>query len=1059
MDFELGKINRLLKDFKIYITKESVSINQYKAKEGRETHGEKADTTCWEDYATGDLWGGYDRHMWFRTTLIIPESYAGEHVVYRISTGHEEGWDIANPQFLCYVDGEIRQGLDVNHRDILLTKSAVPGTVYEIALIGYSGLNQEKVYLKSELAVLDLAIEDFYYNLKNLFRTACVLEKDNTDRVHLMEVMKTGINLLDLRKVYSVEFYDGLSKANAFLKAKYYSKNRKEGPVVTTIGHTHIDVAWLWSVDQTKEKVVRSFSTVLNYMEQYPEYKFMSSQPQLYAFLKEKEPELYEKVKEKVKEGRWEVDGGMWLEADCNIPSGESLVRQFLYGEKFIREEFGKKSKTLWLPDVFGYSAALPQILKKCGIKYFFTTKLDWNQYNKMPHDTFLWKGIDGSEVLTQLVTTTGHVTFDKEVLARKNPYQQTTYNGRLESNQVLGNWTRYKDKQLCEETLHPFGFGDGGGGPTEEQLKNYSRLKYGLPGIPRVAMDFQGNYFERLNESIKERKDIAKWAGELYFECHRGTYTSMAKNKRFNRKAENMYMDLEFLSVLAESYGDVYPSEELEQGWKLILLNQFHDIIPGTSIEAVYQQTDSDYRKLLKKGAKLIENKLNYISSQLALKKMGVVIFNTLSFNREDRIQFTLSSDYKDKISSLTDEYGNRYACQKLPDSEDYICQVAGIPAKGFKVLYMDSFKPDIEAEIKAAKERFKEERAIETDFYRVVFDEEYHLASLWDKKADREVLKPGEKGNVLEIYEDRPMDFENWDIDIYHRDKLYTITQFDEAVITEWGPVRIGILITRTYFDSVIKQHIFLYPSSRRIDFHTEIDWHEHQVLLKVLFPVDIHAEKASYDIQYGNVERNTHENTSWDMAKFEVCAHKWADISEYGYGVSLLNDCKYGHDIKDGDMRLTLLKCGQYPNKNADQGLHEFTYSLYPHMGGWREGNTQLEAYSLNTPLYARWQTPQGGNKATELSLFFVKQDNCIIETVKKSEDGKGYILRVYEYKNRRTKVSISSRLALHKVYLCNLLEEKEKELKAEEDVFCTDIKPYEILTFYIETRSAD
>ena len=346
-------------------------------------------------------------------------------------------------------------------------------------------------------------IEDFYYNIKNVYRAACILDKEDVNQLTLVESLKKAAYMLDLRSIYSEEFYAGLRKANEFLKAKFYTHIREGGPVVTTIGHTHIDIAWLWNVDQTKEKVVRSFSTVLNYMEQYPEYKFMSSQPQLYAFLKEKEPELYEKVKEKIAEGRWEVDGAMWLESDCNIPSGESLARQLLYGTRFIEEEFGKKCKTLWLPDVFGYSATLPQLLKKSGIPYFFTTKLDWNQFNKMPHDTFMWKGIDGSEVLTQLVTTTGHAAFDNEVVARKNPDRKTTYNGRLESNQVLGNWTRYQDKQLCEETLQPFGFGDGGGGPTEEQLQNFKRLKYGLPGIPKVQMDFQGNFFDRLNERV----------------------------------------------------------------------------------------------------------------------------------------------------------------------------------------------------------------------------------------------------------------------------------------------------------------------------------------------------------------------------------------------------------------------------------------------------------------------------------------------------------------------------------------------------------------------------
>lgn len=1057
MPFQLERINRILKDLKKFIIKDTLEITSYKLKEGNSKGMESLyiDDSTWDNYTTGDLWGGYDKHAWFRTSFTVPNHFQDQHLIFTINTGHSEGWDISNPQFLAYLNGNIVQGLDVNHRSIIIDKKAVAGKSYNIALLGYSGLNQERVYLKSELTVIDEKIKDFYYNLNNLFWTACILEEDDTNRINLMNNLNQAISYLDLRKIYSDDFYSGLEKANLYLVQNYYSTVNENTPLVTAIGHTHIDIAWLWTVSQTKEKVVRSFSTVLYLMDQFPEYKFMSSQPLLYQFLKEEEPQLFEKVKEKVKEGRWEVDGAMWVEADCNIPSGESLIRQILLGTRFFKDEFGIESKTLWLPDVFGYCATLPQIMKKSGLKYFFTTKLDWNQFNKMPHDSFMWKGIDGSEVYTQLVTTTGHVTFDNEVLKRKNKYQQTTYNGRLNPNQVLGNWTRYRDKNLTNETLQLFGFGDGGGGPTEEMLENAKRLKYGLPGLPRVNIDFQGNFFDRVYNKVKDNPSLPKWVGELYFECHRGTYTSIAKNKRYNRKAEFLYGDIETLYSLNKLINGYYPKETLNNAWKTILLNQFHDIIPGTAIEKVYTQTDLEYGNLLDNGKELLDDAMTRIASQINLTTKSLVVFNTLSYDRDDIVEFQIPEN--ESIVALRDNTGSIIPVQIVEQGTKGIFFAKNVPSKGYKAyeLIFSSNPPNINQKDTNSSTTWSNQ-VLDTPFFRIAFDDNYFISSLWDKDCNREVIYENQKGNVFQIFEDRPMDFENWDIDIYFKEKIYEISNVTDVKLLENGPIRSCLQVTRTYYDSTIVQKIYVYNHIPRVDFKTDVDWQEKHVLLKVAFPVDIHTDKASYEIQYGNVERPTHDNTSWDLARFEVCAHKWVDLSETGYGVSLLNDCKYGHDIKGNCIRLTLIKCGEYPNPNADIGHHEFTYSLYPHKDNWKFAQTQQYAYNLNVPMHSIIQAPTNGNLSDTLSMVSIDSKNCIIEVVKASEDNDYTLIRLYEYTNKRTNTTLTTFKEIDYVYECDLLENKTMQIENQKNSFNIQVMPFEIKTYLIKFK---
>ncbi|MGN0970186.1 MAG: alpha-mannosidase, partial [Evtepia sp.] len=511
-------------------------------------------------------------------------------------------------------------------------------------------------------------------------------------------------------------FYASIREAEAYIQKHLYEEMGGWDEVVATcIGHTHIDVAWWWTVAQTREKVARSFATVLKLMEEYPSYKFMSSQPVLYYFLKQRYPEVLDRIKERVKEGRWEPEGGMWLEADCNLTSGESLVRQFLHGKRFFKEEFGVDNKILWLPDVFGYSGALPQIMKKSGVDYFMTTKLAWNQINKIPNDTFIWKGIDGSEVLTHLITTVGEDQDPKQSFF-------TTYNGMLHPGSIMGGWERYQNKEINNDILISYGYGDGGGGPTRKMLEISKRMEKGVKGIPMVRQETARTYFDELAERVKDNRRLETWEGEFYFEYHRGTYTSMARNKRGNRKSELMMMDLETLGVLA---GD-YPAEADTRLWRdIILLNQFHDILPGSSIAEVYQVTKGEYEALAAEVSQMIRERL----VKLAGSGDGITVFNTLGFRRDDVVAL---GDVD--AQALADADGNVFPVQKT--GEGAVAYLRGIPAKGFKTF----------APVKASADSpfvRSDDQHLETPFYRIALDGNGHFTSIFDKAYDREILQ----------------------------------------------------------------------------------------------------------------------------------------------------------------------------------------------------------------------------------------------------------------------------------------------------------------------------
>lgn len=970
-------------------------------------------------------WYGPDEHYWFYADAVVPKELDGKSLYLNIRTQIDEWDDAKNPQFLLFIDGNIMQGMDMNHRRCLIRKNAEAGKKYRIDLQAYTGTLHKEFSLIAEFISVDEDIYNLYWDIIVPLQSFDRLKPDSKAKIELTKVINNTINILDLRSPYSESFYKSVKLASQYIQKHLYEDLAGYDEVIAScIGHTHIDVAWWWTVAQTREKVCRSFATVLKFMDEYPDYKFMSSQPVLYYFLKQRYPELYAQIKQRVKEGRWEPEGGMWLEADCNLTSGESLVRQFMHGKRFFKEEFGVDNKILWLPDVFGYSAALPQIMKECGIEYFMTTKLAWNQFNKIPNDTFIWQGVDGSQILTHLVTTLG-------VGQDENKSFFTTYNGMLHPDAIMGGWSRYQNKDINNDILISYGYGDGGGGPTKEMLETSLRMQKGIIGIPKVRQVGAKQYFDELKDRIKHSNRINKWVGELYFEYHRGTLTSMARNKRSNRKSELAMMDLELILQLA-GYQHDYPKQKIDDMWKVILLNQFHDILPGTSIHEVYEVTKQEYATLANDIATLRKSALDRLFNKTS---DNITVINTKGFISNEIINL---GDID--AEALQDIDGNIYPVQK--DAEKALAFVKNLPSKGYTTFKKATLAQSTSIPFELSG------NCLETPYYVVELNNAGLFTRIYDKANDREMIQNGKCANLMRMYEDKPIYYDNWDIDIYYTEKSWDLDTAESLTWGELGPVYTKLDIVRRISNSTVHQTIYFYADSPRIDFESKVDWHEHQHLLKVYFPIAVHSDEATFDIQFSNITRKTHQNTSWDIARFEYSGQKWVDVSEGNYGVSLLNDCKYGHSINDSCIGLTLIKSGIEPNPVADQEEHIFTYSIYPHKDTWKNG-TVHEAYRLNQPAIVY----SGGSINNCFSLASVNKDNIIIETIKQAEDGDGIIIRMYESENSLTKAELKFNMPISSVDECNCLEQKKSEIAFINNKIPFSIKPYEIKTYRI------
>lgn len=982
----------------------------------------------WAPIKVGQQWGSPEQTYWFRKMVRIPDTYKGCKVIMSIELGGGEA--------LLSINGMPYQGIDRNHKSVVLTEHAAGDEQYDILIEAgmewgeYAGRQlrglpfEPYTFRGVTLACVNETAYEYYFDLKTIFDSA-VVQNDNDLRQSMLNKVKASLQSID-------DYNDDeqIKKARTMLcdsiSAIRYA--RGNGKLLLN-GHSHIDTAWLWPLKETVRKCGRTFSTALRLMEQYPQYYFIQSQAQQFEYTKQYYPKLYEQIKTRIKEGRWEPTGGTWVEHDCNLISGESFVRQILLGKRFFMQEFGIEPKVAWLPDTFGFNWIIPQILKKGGYEYFVTNKIMWIYENKFPYDLFTWRGNDGSEILSYFPTSPGG------------------YNGMLTPNEIKATWDNFRQKEQTDELLYQFGYGDGGGGPTAEMLEYAKRLT-DLPGMPECTTGRADEYFERLRNDIDA---LPVWDGELYFELHRGTYTTQARNKRNNRKAELLYREAELLSYLARMYGHPYEQETLNNGWKKILLNQFHDIIPGSSITPVYEDSAKDYAEVLRTGNDIKSKALKNLESHIDTSGDGkaITVFNSLSWPVTAMVSIAAESDKKYKV---IDRDGNIVDSQTITEEgrTELVFTAVDVPSMGYKVYHMIE-----EESVPAVVDITVEREHLENRFFAIDINEKGFITSIYDKINGRQVLQPDRCGNVLQIFEDKPANWEAWDIDISYRDKMWEVDDMISSEIMVAGPVKGVLRITKRFNKSTIIQDITIYSDIPRIDFKTSVDWQEDQKLLKVAFPVDIRATEATYDIYYGAINRPTHWNTSWDKAKFEVCAHKWADLSEGDYGVSLLNDCKYGHDIKDNVMRLTLLRAPMWPDPKADRGYHEFTYSLYPHKGSWNQGGTVPMAWQLNAPLTAIAASPHTGSLAAEQSLFSVDADNVIIDTVKKAEDNGDLILRVFEALGQRGRVGIKCAFNVQSAVECDLLERAQGEdIPVQAGSFDVYIKPYELKTFRLK-----
>lgn len=978
------------------------------------------------EFNINDMFIGRNRYLWLEKEVEMLPEKEGCQVVGCFNFGTTNHGGNSGFESLLYVNDKPYQGVDTNHGEVFFT--GLEGKKTKLTFMLWTGLEgggpHRDFYHRcqqADLAYLHKNTDELYYFGRAILGSLDWMDEDSEYFEKLLAALDRALLCINWD---GESFYETADKAHEVLMAELDRMEKHTNVTVHAVGHTHIDVAWLWRLKHTREKAQRSFATVLRLMEEYDEYVFLQTQPQLYKYIKEDCPEMYEKIKEKVAEGKWEAGGGMWVEADCNVSSGESLVRQFLHGTRYFEEEFGKKCEYLWLPDVFGYSWALPQILKLCEIDTFMTTKISWNQYNTIPDDLFKWKGIDGTEILTYFVDTpeVGHT-----------PKQRfSTYNGLITPHAVIGNWKKFKNKELTQNTLLSYGYGDGGGGVNREMLE-MRRAMDKLPGVPNLKTMQATDFFHKIHSEVDNTdRYIHTWDGELYLEYHRGTYTTQGYNKKMNRYLENKIAQVEWLSSIAYVLGGDYAKEQLHDAWECVLLHQFHDIIPGSSIREVYEDSVVNYEKA---EAQTDEAKATAFDTLLKDEEHTYSVYSTNSFGGKEVVLIPETEE-----GYFVDGDGTVLEAQKTEAGYAVLVDV-----KPFAAVVI-TFKPSSDKAAQEGDAAFVlNGNVLETPIYTIVWSENGQLTRIYDKEAGREVLRPGQEGNVLELFEDKPMDNDAWDIDIYYTEKMTKVSVTEAPQLIENGSLKAVVRFNYSYHKSTFTQDMIVYADSRRIDFKTHADWREDHKLLKVAFYTDIRSTKATYDIQFGHVERPTHWNNSWDWARFEVCGHKWADLSETGYGVSLLNDCKYGHNIKDNAMKLTLLRAPKHPDTHADIGEHDIIYSLYPHMDSVVCGGTIEAANQLNLPAQI-----VAGAFADTRSIVKVSNANVQIDVVKKAEDEDCLVVRMHECRGGRCSATLSSEYPVKKMVLCNLLEHDLDEAVDGASVELV-FKPFEIKTY--------
>ena len=888
---------------------------------------------------------------------------------------------------------------------------------------------------RAELSVFRPEVAALVHDLDVLGDLVQELPLDAPRRPQITVAIGRALDALDLDEVAATAAAARAELSDVLARPAVPSAHR-----ISAIGHAHIDTAWLWPLRETVRKCARTFSNVLDLMTREPELKFACSQAQQHEWMRDRYPSIFAAMQEQVAAGRFIPVGGMWVEADTNLPSGESLARQFLHGQRFFDEHYGVTCTEVWIPDVFGYPASLPQIFRLGGAQTFLTQKLSWNKQNRMPHHTFWWQGIDGTRMFTHFPPV-------------------DTYNVSMQPAQLAHAERNYADHGGGTMSMAPFGYGNGGGGPTREMMERYRRMR-NLEGLPTISIDSPTDFFAAAEADYP---DAATWVGELYFEMHRGTYTSQAKTKTGNRKTEILLGEVELWSTLAASvaaeHDFVYPYDELEAAWREVLTLQFHDIIPGSSIAWVHDDTEAAYARL---GTELAQLRTDALAALAPFVGGDVVLANSAPDDRREVIVVA------EALAPTVGIEVEQEAAQQLHDGSFAVW--ADIGPMSIGALHWSDLQPasaaSVTVEVGAVELGAVEVGEVElgeadagvvldNGLVRVTIDSDGLVSSFVDLRSGREIVKPGHRANVLELSADHPIEYDAWDLDEYYASSTVELTAAESVDVLDRGPLVASVRVLRSFGSSRIEQDIVLRAGSARLDFVTRIDWHENEKVLKAAMPIDVHADRASCEIQFGTVERPTHASTNWDAAKFEVCAHRWVDVSEPEFGVAVLNDCKYGHDIHRGALRITLLRAPNFPDPDADRGEHEFTYSLYPHAGALAASDVIAESARLNQPVIA---TRGGALDAVEpvpLTAVASSSSAVVVTALKLAEDGSGdIIVRAYESRGGRATAVLSTAFATTVVTVCNFLElplpEETDAAWMDGDDVVVELRPFQIIT---------
>lgn len=1026
VDTILSKLQRLenMLHAKMFCTVQAVEMKAYPTKEAFYAI---PDRLLFRSCEAGECFAGERLYCWFTGVYEVPEELAGCPLYIFPRVKGYEGLLWVNGRPYGNFTSKIIVDSHGNHYCDLLTSGAAGGEKIEIALEYYAHhavmgtqpfeKNAEEFEIRYDgvdICVKDEEISDFYYNLRIALQMALYLPEGSFRRADVIRrlVQVNGSIDYDIEDSDVLRWRGKLLQAGESLKSMLREKNAGHAGYAGLIGHSHMDTAWLWPLEETVKKCARTYANQLALMDQYPDYTFMQSSALHTAMMEKYYPDIFDGIKERVREGRYEPNGGVWVECDCNIPGGEYLIRQFLWGQRYTQEKFGYQADCFWLPDTFGYNASLPQIMKGCKIRYFLTTKLSWNDTNTFPHDTFYWEGIDKSRVFVHMNRT--HIPPDPKTLL------QCT-GGREEG---------IKNKTVTEKRLLSYGFGDGGGGPEFEMIELANRLQ-DVEGLPRSGHVTVSAFMRSLEE---ESFRPSVYAGELYLELHRGTLTNQHQIKRNNRMAEIALRNLEFFTVADAVLRDVpVNGERIRPLTGLLLLNQFHDILPGTCIPEVHdrslEQTGTVIRRASELTEELLEEKEN---------REYVTLYNTLSFAREDVFYLPLAD-------------GKRLAGIGLWQETEDIAGRKCLAAAGVKLPAFGSRSFRIvEGETGGGEYQIPfimEGNVLETPYYTVVFDKNGYIASLKDRRTGRELRGDGYPLNTFLLAEDVPAVWDNWDIDADMEDKWQ-----DSAVLTDRRVIsagRVEFRIRSRYRlteKSSLKQDMVFYGTTGEIAFFTEIDWQEDHRFLKTAFDTEIRSNFARHEIPFGCLERPTNRNTDLEKARFEVCNHKYTDISEPGYGVSLLNDCKYGISVEGSRMRLSLHKGGCRPDYRGDKGRHECAYAFAPHASGFGAEAVVKPAYEFNIRPVAAW-----GMRERE-SFLTVEASNIIVETVKPMEAGDGYIIRLYESEGTGVFTEMALLYPAERIVQTNMLEEEERELGGGQRLHLW-FSPFEIKTIGI------